>query len=176
MIENLKKILNDALIAIDKCLNVEEIGELRKELLGKKSTLGEISKNMGNLSPEERKEVGIKLSEIKNTLNAKLDAKEEELINAKSVLDEPIDLTIPGNKINAGTLHPLTQMCYDLNDAFLSLGFEVFSEDDTVFHKEQEVIWICRNCGHVYYGKDALKVCPVCNHPESYMELKATNY
>ena len=42
MIENLKKILNDALIAIDKCLNVEEIGELRKELLGKKSTLGEI--------------------------------------------------------------------------------------------------------------------------------------
>lgn len=49
-------------------------------------------------------------------------------------------------------------------------------EDDTVFHKDQEVIWICRNCGHVYYGKDALKVCPVCKHPESYMELKATNY
>ena len=40
-------------------------------------------------------------------------------------------------------------------------------ENDKVFHKEQEVIWICRNCGHVYYGKDALKVCPVCKHPES---------
>jgi len=49
-------------------------------------------------------------------------------------------------------------------------------EEDKVFHKEQEVMWICRNCGHVYYGKDALKVCPVCIHPESYMELKATNY
>ena len=49
-------------------------------------------------------------------------------------------------------------------------------EKDTVFHKEQEVIWICRNCGHVYYGKDALKLCPVCKHPESYMELKSTNY
>ncbi len=49
-------------------------------------------------------------------------------------------------------------------------------EKDEVFHRGQEVIWICRNCGHVYYGKDALKVCPVCKHPESYMELKAVNY
>ena len=49
-------------------------------------------------------------------------------------------------------------------------------ENDKVFHKDVETIWICRNCGHVYYGKDALKVCPVCSHKESYMELKATNY
>jgi len=49
-------------------------------------------------------------------------------------------------------------------------------ENGTVFHKEEETIWVCRNCGHVYYGKDALKVCPVCDHPESYMELRATNY
>lgn len=49
-------------------------------------------------------------------------------------------------------------------------------EADKVFHKDEEVIWICRNCGHVYYGKDALKVCPVCNHKESFMELKKENY
>ncbi len=49
-------------------------------------------------------------------------------------------------------------------------------ENDKVFHKDEEVVWICRNCGHVYYGKDALKVCPVCKHQESYMELKVTNY
>ena len=48
--------------------------------------------------------------------------------------------------------------------------------EDKVFHREEERIWICRNCGHVYYGKDALKVCPVCNHPESFMELKAENF
>ena len=48
--------------------------------------------------------------------------------------------------------------------------------EDKVFHRDEERIWICRNCGHVYYGKDALKVCPVCNHPESFMELKAENY
>ena len=49
-------------------------------------------------------------------------------------------------------------------------------DEDKVFHRNEEVIWICRNCGHVYYGKDALKVCPFCKHPESFMELKNTNY
>ncbi len=49
-------------------------------------------------------------------------------------------------------------------------------ENNLVFSKGEEKVWICRNCGHVYVGKDALKVCPVCKHPESFMELKAENY
>ena len=49
-------------------------------------------------------------------------------------------------------------------------------QDDRIFHKDGNKIWICRNCGHVYEGADALKVCPVCAHPQSYMEVKADNY
>ena len=49
-------------------------------------------------------------------------------------------------------------------------------ENNLVFERGEEKIWICRNCGHVYKGKKALKVCPVCKHPESYMEIKAENY
>ena len=49
-------------------------------------------------------------------------------------------------------------------------------ENNLVFERNEEKIWICRNCGHIYKGKNALKVCPVCKHPESYMELKAENY
>jgi len=49
-------------------------------------------------------------------------------------------------------------------------------KDQSVFHKSEDKIWICRNCGHVYVGKDALKLCPVCSHPESFMEVKADNY
>ena len=48
--------------------------------------------------------------------------------------------------------------------------------DNLVFSKNEEVVWICRNCGHVYVGKDAPKVCPVCNHPQSYFEPKKENY
>lgn len=49
-------------------------------------------------------------------------------------------------------------------------------KDDRVFHKDGDKMWICRNCGHVYIGKDALEVCPVCKHPQSFMEVKADNY
>lgn len=49
-------------------------------------------------------------------------------------------------------------------------------KEDKVFHKDGDKLWICRNCGHVYIGKDALDVCPVCNHKQSFMEVKADNY
>ena len=49
-------------------------------------------------------------------------------------------------------------------------------KDDRVFKKDGERMWICRNCGHVYFGDSALDVCPVCNHPQSFMEVKKDNY
>ena len=49
-------------------------------------------------------------------------------------------------------------------------------EDELVFSSEGDTVWICRNCGHVVIGKKAPLVCPVCNHPQSYFERKATNY
>ena len=48
--------------------------------------------------------------------------------------------------------------------------------DDLVFKKGEETVWICRNCGYVYVGNEAPKVCPVCAHPQSFFEKKANNY
>ena len=47
---------------------------------------------------------------------------------------------------------------------------------DLVFSKDGDRIWKCRNCGHICIGKEAPKVCPICNHPQSYFEIKAENY
>ena len=49
-------------------------------------------------------------------------------------------------------------------------------EDQVVFSKEGDAIWQCSNCGHIVVGKKAPLECPVCNHPQSYFELLATNY
>ena len=49
-------------------------------------------------------------------------------------------------------------------------------EDEVVFSKDEDKIWICRNCGHIVVGKKAPEVCPVCAHPQSYFEQKAENY
>ena len=48
--------------------------------------------------------------------------------------------------------------------------------DSVVFSKDNECIWVCRNCGHVVIGKKAPEVCPVCAHPQAYFEMKANNY
>ncbi|MFA5602888.1 MAG: phenylalanine--tRNA ligase subunit alpha [Bacilli bacterium] len=128
--KELEEILNRGVKKIEGVNNIEEIQDVRRELIGKKSEINEVLKTLGSLSPEMRKDVGIRTTEIKNTFIDKLNKKEEQIISSKSVLEESIDLTLPGNKVSSGVLHPVTQMCYDLNDAFLSLGFEVFSEDD----------------------------------------------
>ncbi len=49
-------------------------------------------------------------------------------------------------------------------------------EDKIVFSRDDDAIWICRNCGHIVVGKYAPEVCPVCVHPQSYFELKTNNY
>ena len=49
-------------------------------------------------------------------------------------------------------------------------------EDEKVFSKDGDCIWVCRNCGHVVVGKKAPEVCPVCAHKKAYFELKCENY
>ena len=49
-------------------------------------------------------------------------------------------------------------------------------DDEVVFSRDDDKIWVCRNCGHVVIGKKAPGVCPVCNHPQSFFEIKAENY
>ena len=49
-------------------------------------------------------------------------------------------------------------------------------EKGLVFSKDGDVIWQCSNCGHLVIGKKAPEVCPACNHPQSYFQVKAENY
>ncbi|MBR3627126.1 MAG: rubrerythrin family protein [Bacteroidaceae bacterium] len=48
-------------------------------------------------------------------------------------------------------------------------------EEGTVFAKEEETVWQCRNCGYIHVGKEAPESCPACNHPQAYFEVKKTN-
>ncbi len=49
-------------------------------------------------------------------------------------------------------------------------------EDKKVFSKDGDAIWQCSNCGHIVIGKQAPEVCPVCDHPQAYFQVKAENY
>ena len=49
-------------------------------------------------------------------------------------------------------------------------------KEGKVFAREEQQVWVCRNCGYTHIGKSAPLKCPVCAHPQSYFELKAKNY
>ena len=130
MKEKLDSIREIGLKKLESAGSIRELEEVYKELTGKKSELTEILKNMGTLTVELKKEIGIKTTEIKSLFESKFREVETKIIENQSVLDSPIDLSVPGVKVADGVMHPITEMCNDLNEAFLSLGFEVFSEND----------------------------------------------
>lgn len=49
-------------------------------------------------------------------------------------------------------------------------------QDGVVFSRDDDMFWECINCGHIVIGKKAPELCPVCKHPKSYFQLKASNY
>jgi len=49
-------------------------------------------------------------------------------------------------------------------------------ETAEVFAKSEVKVWECRNCGHIVVGTEAPSVCPTCNHPQSFFEIKEENY
>ena len=49
-------------------------------------------------------------------------------------------------------------------------------KEGIVFSRDGDRIWQCSNCGHIVIGKKAPQICPVCDHPQSFFELKAENY
>ena len=49
-------------------------------------------------------------------------------------------------------------------------------ETESVFQKETETVWICRNCGYIHTAQEAPEVCPVCAHAQAFFEIRAENY
>ena len=130
MRERLENMKNNALEQIQAAGSTDALLAIRHQFLGKKGALTQILKELGRLDPEERRQTGMLSNQVKDALAQALTQREEALLDEGSSIKGEIDLTLPGILPQTGALHPITQMCYDLNDAFLSLGFEVFAEDE----------------------------------------------
>lgn len=130
MLAKLEKIKEAAISALDEAKSEMEISRITQAYLGRSGELSTVLKSLGGLEPEERKSVGQAANKVKELLQEMIEGK-KELISANApALAYYLDLTVPGIKPAAGGLHPITQMCYDLNDAFHSLGFVIFAEDE----------------------------------------------
>lgn len=79
-----------------------------------------------------------------------------------------------GFPVIAATFRKIAKVEAEHEKRYLRLLAKV--EAGTVFSREEEISWQCRNCGHVHVGKEAPKVCPTCAHPQAYFEEEKQNY
>ena len=126
-IENLK---NQSLEEIAKSESSKELNDLRVKYLGKKGELTSILRGMGELSPEERPKMGALVNSAKQEVENEIQEKEKEL--AKKELQErlekeEIDITLPSQKIRRGSKHPLNRVIEEVEDLFVSMGYDVVS-------------------------------------------------
>lgn len=128
MREQLKAIRDKAASALDGAQARQELEELRVRFLGKKGELTAILKQMGGLSAEERPVIGQLANEVRAAIEERIATRAkalEEAETARRLEAETLDVTIPGQPIRRGGLHPLNQTMNDMIDIFQSMGFDV---------------------------------------------------
>ena len=128
MKQQLEKIRQEALAALDAATDAQELEALRVKYLGKKGELTAVLKMMGKLSPEERPVMG----QVANAVRAEI---EEKLEQAKSAVAakameaklaaEAIDVTIPGEEVALGHQHPMNMVLQEIKDIFVGMGYQV---------------------------------------------------
>lgn len=126
MKETLQKIKEEALAAL-AALDADIEG-LRIRYLGKKGELTAVLRGMGKLSPEERPIVGQIANEVRAQIEEQLTKRAAELKASAMegrLKKEKLDVSVPGEKIYMGHLHPLTKMRRELEDIFSGMGFSI---------------------------------------------------
>ena len=135
--QSLENIKAEAIVAIEAASDIAALEELRVSYLGKKGALTSLLKNLGQLSAEERPKAGAEINAVKQQLNDQLNARKESLQGAAlaaQLAEESIDITLPGRRAEAGSLHPITRTIQRMETFFSAMGFQVVEgpeiEDD----------------------------------------------
>jgi phenylalanyl-tRNA synthetase alpha chain len=124
----LEEIANRANTSIAASEELSELEALRVEYLGKKGLLTGLLKGLGSLSAEERPAAGAKINEVKQALQVLLDARKVELQASalnKRLMQETIDVTLPGRGEERGGLHPVTRTMERIESIFSKVGYKV---------------------------------------------------
>ena len=126
-IENLKK---QALEELTNSKSSKELNDLRVKYLGKKGELTGLLRGMGSLSPEERPKMGALVNSAKQEIENEIQEKEKELAEKElqeKLEKEEIDITLPSQKIKRGSKHPVNRVIEEVEDLFVSMGYDVVS-------------------------------------------------
>ncbi|MEZ7170736.1 phenylalanine--tRNA ligase subunit alpha [Sporosarcina sp. OR05] len=128
MEQQLQQLKDEALGKIQDAQSVKELNDVRVAYLGKKGPITDLLKGMGKLPAEERPKMGALVNVVRETVTASLEERmallEAEAINTQ-LAKEAIDVTLPGRPVQAGNHHPLTRVVEEIEDFFISMGYEI---------------------------------------------------
>ena len=128
MIEKLNDLCELVLHEVEEANDLSRVNELRVTYLGKKSPVQELSKEMKNLSIEEKKVFGKTLNEVTGKLTTAIDQKKkqlEEIELNKKLESESIDISLPATKINLGAPNILEHIIEEIEELLMSMGYDV---------------------------------------------------
>ncbi len=138
MEEKLKKIKDETLDFIKSTKLLEDLEDIRVKVLGRKGHLTSVLRSLGELEPELRGIIGKKSNEIKTLIEEAIQRKKEDLAKEKlqgAISQEWIDVTLnperTERKKTRGYLHPISQMQYEIEDIFTSMGFQILDGPET---------------------------------------------
>src|ERR1700722_9352803 len=112
-------LLDEALARILAAATAEELEAVRVEVLGRKGVLTQLSKDMGKLSPDERVARGKFINTAKQALESAYEGKKsgfDSAALAQRLESEWMDLTVPASGVAPGSLHPITQIQWEIED------------------------------------------------------------
>ena len=128
MKEKIEQIKQKSVEKIKETVDLKSLEDIKVKCLGKKGELTAILRGMKELAKEEKPIIGNLVNEARDTLERLIKEKEEELkleeLN-KKLEKEKIDITLPSNKIKRGSIHPINRVIEDLEDLFVSMGYDV---------------------------------------------------
>jgi phenylalanyl-tRNA synthetase alpha chain len=135
----MQDLVDSALARIHAAATAEELEAVRVEVLGRKGVLTQLSKDMGKLTPEARVARGKFINAAKQSLEDAWTTRKtafDQAAMAKRVDAEWLDLTVPASGVKPGSLHPITQIQWEIEDLFRTLGFTVLDgpEVETEFY------------------------------------------
>lgn len=137
--QNLDDILKDAIATFNAIDNPAELEQAKARFLGKSGALTELLKQLGKMPPEERREAGARINEVKEQVEQALLQRREAIRDQQlqaQLAKEALDVTLPGRGAGVGGLHPVTRTLERIAKLFHSIGFDVADgpEIETDFH------------------------------------------
>ena len=123
LLEKIEELLKE--VSTLTAQNAEDVEQLRLKYLSKKGAINELMGEFRNVAKEQKKEIGIKINELKTAATEKINALRDELAVAEASSDD-IDLTRTAYPIQLGTRHPLTIVKNEIIDIFSRMGFTLF--------------------------------------------------